>query len=725
MKIRKIRLLSLILALALVFNTTTLTAYAATPAKAMEATGQKSLSGLVLTGLDEPIVGVPFDGTTTITSAEGVTWEIPVIWMDAEGNIVTVPVRGKKYLPTFVFYIPEGYTVKGIGAQGRFAIKLPTFLTSLYGTDDMLFTTDPSTGVTFIVYGISQYSGYAGTGQNSGLFRIQPARAPESESAPQPILESVSEPAPLSEITPEPALQPANEIPEQVRIHCTEKVIQMIDPAFLAEFVDIVKHRLIPQAANLLQESFQAYGNAREGELGREIGLIIYNGDDECYSSVLGGTYDLSDYAFAFNMTIVSNSTGSAFQIIGINSAGCIVQNPDGSFSLVSGETDRIDLGNALMHEMMHAFMQDYTRFGMTSVGGDKFPIWFYEGIAQTVLNTYQSYGTYFQELSDADRRGEYDPDGRIYEGEIVYSAQSLLARLNEGDDAVSDLFDITQEEGYSPYVAGYLAVIYLGYLEAKHGGNEALGNDGSCNINTIRGGVSSILERLHNNETLDGIINSISDYNNTAEFQSRFMNGEEQEEKDMAALNFCASYLNFLEGQKIQDGDGTCFDLANGSILTQDQQYVYILDYDTEAESSLYRVADVGDFVNTGTDLVRPWETGGVSEQGWYELEDEEEEIGTVAALKRPQAPSEEAPVVIDGSGISSAEDTVDNTVEDAIADTAADATEEIVADTVEDIADDTLEDTPDYTAGAEEISEEPEESAESEEMDNEGQGN
>ena len=148
-----------------------------------------------------------------------------------------------------------------------------------------------------------------------------------------------------------------------------------------------------------------------------------------------------------------------------------------------------------------------------------------------------------------------------------------------------------------------------------------------------------------------------------------------------------------------------------------------------TDSTASLYRVADVGDFVNTGTDLVRPWETGGVSEQGWYELEDEEEEIGTVAALKRPQAPSEEAPVVIDGSGISSAEDTVDDTVEDAIADTAADATadatEEIVADIVEDIADDTLGDTPDDTAGAEEISEEPEESAESEEMDNEGQGN
>ncbi len=626
MKVMKLRIASIVLVFALFFvNAAQLTVYAAPPAESQGKTGPKTLSGLAITNFDEPSAGVPFKGNATITTSEGVSWEIPVIWTDVEGNIVTVPVSGKKYIPTFVFFLPEGYVIPGISAQGRFAVRLPSFLISLYGTDDLLFTLDPSTGVTFITCGVSQYSGISG----AALWGVSPvSNTPEIST-----VSSLQDDGP-SDSAIEP--QQGNVIPEQVRIHCTEKVIQMIDTGFLAQFVDIVKHRLIPQAANLLKESFPAYRNAGEDELGKEIGLIIYNGDDEFYSSVLGCMVDLSNGAFAFNSTLVS-STGALYQIIGINTDGWIVQNPDGSFSLISEE---MDLGNSLMHEMMHAFMHDYTRFGMTSIGGDEFPIWFYEGIAQTVLNNYQSNGLWFQELSDADRRGNYNPDKCLYDGEIVYSAQSLLARLNEGDTAVREIFDITQKDEYSPYVAGYLAVLYLGYLAAKEEGYEAIRNDGDCDIDVLRGGVNSILERLHDNETLDDIISSISDYNSTAEFQSRFMNGEAQEEKDMDALSFCASYLNFLEGQKIPDGDGTRLDLGNGSILTQNQQYVYILDYDTEAESSLYRVADTGDYVNTCTDILRPWETGGVSIHGLHELEDEVEESESAAAIMRPETP-------------------------------------------------------------------------------------
>ncbi len=77
MKIGKIRLLSFILALALFFSSTApLTAYAAPSAEAKEEAGQKTLSGLAITDLDEPSVGNPFDGTARVTSAEGVTWEI-------------------------------------------------------------------------------------------------------------------------------------------------------------------------------------------------------------------------------------------------------------------------------------------------------------------------------------------------------------------------------------------------------------------------------------------------------------------------------------------------------------------------------------------------------------------------------------------------------------------------------------------------------------------------
>ena len=46
----------------------------------------------MITGLDEPVPGVPFDTGATIVSAEGVSRDIPVIWVDESGKKASVPL---------------------------------------------------------------------------------------------------------------------------------------------------------------------------------------------------------------------------------------------------------------------------------------------------------------------------------------------------------------------------------------------------------------------------------------------------------------------------------------------------------------------------------------------------------------------------------------------------------------------------------------------------------
>ena len=59
---------------------------------AVKSDSVKMITDLRLTSLDEPVPGVPLDTKATIVSAEGVTWDIPVVWIDESGKTVTVRV---------------------------------------------------------------------------------------------------------------------------------------------------------------------------------------------------------------------------------------------------------------------------------------------------------------------------------------------------------------------------------------------------------------------------------------------------------------------------------------------------------------------------------------------------------------------------------------------------------------------------------------------------------
>ena len=75
-----------------------------------------------------------------------------------------------------------------------------------------------------------------------------------------------------------------------------------------------------------------------------------------------------------------------------------------------------------------------------------------------------------------------------------------------------------------------------------------------SISSEKLRTGISEILHRLHEGNTLDEVICDISDgaYENTSEFTKRFIKGTFDENAqdyigDPESLSFCAGYINYM----------------------------------------------------------------------------------------------------------------------------------------------------------------------------------
>ena len=100
------------------------------------------LTGLMIGGLDEPAEGKPLDENATVTSENGMSWEIPAFWVDE--NFETALAYQENLSPLLAFYLPEGYTFDG-------SVLLDDYLTSVFNAIGHVETNyDESTGITFI-----------------------------------------------------------------------------------------------------------------------------------------------------------------------------------------------------------------------------------------------------------------------------------------------------------------------------------------------------------------------------------------------------------------------------------------------------------------------------------------------------------------------------------------------------------------------------------------------
>ena len=623
-----------------------------------------ALTGLRITDLSKPVAGKMLDLTARVRTSQNVTWEIPVIWIDEDGNTATVAQPGKTYTPNFAFYVPSGYKISDTDPLGQFKIKLPDFLIALFGQDSAVFVADAGTGITYITFLpelVAARAAAASAATSVAPFTpavsatqqtVQKDDTADEESSGS---HSGGKSSEGSSSNPGDIDDPQEDIPEQVRIHCSPGAIETLGVGILEELVTLIKNKLEPQAVGLLKNSFPAYKND-ESALGKQIGLFIYYESGVINPEEDGG-YTTPSGALAFvsgGLSSVENGDPENFYsyVMGVDTKSFMKQDETGRWVYDENETDTFS--NTVVHELMHAFMYDYTRRGMTG-DNDTYPTWFKEGSASAVENVYQYRSQGFQILGEARNNDQYEFSGTLFRyvdketGEPVrvsYTPGSISYAYINAKDKVYDLVESKDPDSdKSAYVSGYLAFVYLSYLSAiKTGCGDALTVPSdpkkvvTVSMDVIKNGASQILRMLHDGHSLDSVIKYISSdsedknplYADTADFEARFIKGTEGDNGAETSVTrvvggndavcgssaFCSFYLNYLESVSDLSGDNS--HLANGSILKEDQDYSSPLEWENWEKAGgdyPYQIGDSegdGGFVVSTADFDRAWQTGG-----------------------------------------------------------------------------------------------------------------
>ena len=649
---RKLRFLSVILAAAILAGQFGIVNANAAQGVEQAPVGTK-LSGFRITDLDRPVPGRDLDFKARVRTNENVTWEIPVIWTDENGNTAYEAKPGHTYYPNFAFYIPQGYSIDAKVLAGKSLVKLPDFLIELYGMDSVLFASDASLGVTYITF----------TQAVQALAEKEKDARKYYETLPSPAVNvpktSTDESRDEGKSSPSPAPAPVSRISETVRIHCSQDIIDKFSkcPEVLEGVVTLIKNKLQPQAVALLANSFDAFGNVedRESTFGKEIGLYIYN-----KTGNVGGVTVSANQAVAFLICGYDDGGDDpdVFKYaIAIDTDSFMRQDDNGIWHYIPTEEAVRD--NTIVHEMMHAFMDDYTRRGMKTVDvNDIFPLWFKEGMAVAVENAYQDRTRSLQSMGTLSE-DNYNNLLDRFTDTVTYTAASVTSRYTSSESAsnLDKRYDLCHsgetENLYSAYTSGYLAVVYLGYLAAVHE-NIYTGSSTAINTDSIRNGLSRILTWIHKGSSLDSVIRYISTpdsvmdspetytnnesthYASTDDFQAAFIKGPKEAGQDgyagaifttgnteggsgrsvLGSSQFVATYLNYLESQSGHGEGCTSADLANGSILRSNQHYVSPLNTTDEPVPGIYVITDkpgAGDMVeSTADDVIAFDNTGG-----------------------------------------------------------------------------------------------------------------
>lgn len=423
---------------------------------------------------------------------------------------------------------------------------------------------------------------------------------------------------------------------EQLLEHCADNTLKKYGEDEMASLVDLIINCIQPQAVEFIKNNFPAFAEAaEEGELGKEIGLYVYRlyGDKDGVKAHA----DTSLLALAYvGCNISRDEQGKAEfgYVIGLNTFYFQYKDKDGNLHIDYSEQAAADLDNSIIHEMFHAFMFDYNRTGTIGTRNPEdyfknkgelqdirdayeFPRWFTEGIASAVENVYQYRYAYFQLL-------RYDGSGRIGDR---HTADNLLNTyltnlfILEDDEEYEDSYDIGSGDltTTSVYVTGYLADLYLGELAARQKYSTSsitMDENGNKKVSseTIRLGLNSILKRLHEGETLDQIICSISGgrYKSVSDFEENFIKGHSGT-GDRDSIDFCVDFLNYM-----QDIGKNSTYIPNGSILFEfDRDFTTPIDRSITAESEIYRIVGSSDYVASTVEPLTPYIDGGKSEPG------------------------------------------------------------------------------------------------------------
>ncbi len=330
-----------------------------------------------------------------------------------------------------------------------------------------------------------------------------------------------------------------------IDIYCSQTARDALGSEQLQTLVDLIVTSIEPQAVNLLIERFPCFREAAEkNELGREIGLYIYykQGDQDGIRE--HEQADSGSYAYVTGSPEYDydNDKGVYRYMIAVD-AETLCETDDMNHPVLdlNGQA-RVQLDTTFCHELFHTFMYDYNRVGMTGLVDivpfvydpdqlltdeeeeqltekTRLPFWFMEGLAGCVGNIYPADLLFFHEY-------HYDPDTQQYLDDCT---NDQLFRMYTCWNRIADFeeqrYDLEESINYidggkadaAVYVSGYMACLYLADLQyrALEGVSafdfDRNGEVVSISSEKLREGLSAILSRMHDGNTLDEVIWKIS----------------------------------------------------------------------------------------------------------------------------------------------------------------------------------------------------------------------
>ena len=665
-KILLATLFAIVLAAACTFS---VSALAAEPDVRMEGNAGSpdaatSVSSLAIDGVEAPSAGSDLDGIAVVSSTEGASWEIPVLWVGSDWQLATKAVEGQSYLPVLVFYLPADYAVRDADETGGYTITLSDDLVKLFGSEEIISVYDSSTDVTYILPAtLRNFFAQASLAKvpNEPLGIGDGTTLNPNYTGPV-AGDSDDDEEPAGDDDDNFDSDEQDDLSYWVDIYCAQTAKDVLSQDDLEYLVDLIINKLQPQAVNLLLEKFPAFSHAQDLDwLGKQIGLYIYyesgdkDGDPAHEDAPKALAYVDGKYIKDFD-----GSVRYAY-VIGVDVSSMTKRDDAGRLVLVRDGQDAVTFENTIVHEMFHAFMDDFNRIGMAGVNSPdspdalsdeitdsylaiRYPLWFIEGTASAVENTYQYRYDYFEYLRrDPNNPGEYL---------AVCTDDVVFANFTGGaeDDGATIGYGLRYAENGrfwpdddsqvsttpSRYVSGYLAVLYLGELAARKDADvgSSISQNGNAVVissENIRYGLNSILDRMHEGETLDQIIYDISPvdsrgakmYLDTDHFESKFIYGDQVYQEDYfkgdydegASLEFVTTYLNYMKGLEQQTNREF---LPNGSILFDfDKDFDTPLDRTKHDAANAYQIAESNTFVTSTVPDDVALAGGGKSEGG------------------------------------------------------------------------------------------------------------
>ena len=613
----------------------------------------KVVSGITIGDVTAPKEGTRLDDKAVVTTAEGDTWEIPVIWI-GENLKPDTGLAGKgSYLPVLAYVVPEQYTIRSNDATGRgYKITLSEDLLRLFGEEKIISIYENKTGITFILPAkLKDLYAQKGTVKN-------PTDAAGGEIVPDDQIAPFEddEPEEETEEEVEEEEEPEEEEEEQeesyshlVNVHCDSNAKKALTESDLEFLADLVVNILHPQAVNLLIEKFPAFRDAADNnKLGEYLTVIVgyEEGNDAVGYARRGRLTEekYGDYKFVYSFTVNASELTDHKE----DDKAIITRN-------FNSKAMR-DLSNTIVHELFHCVTYDYNRPGLTGylytdeglkdyteTSLVRLPDWFIEGTASSVENNWQYRHDVFNILCAPSESS----DDINLKKQLVKKYVDGVYHKNDQDQWVCDQnFDIEFSNGKdrggrdcnsatSRYVSGYLACMYLYELAAAK--DPAIGSSRSVvgenvvfSSEKLRLGMNSILERMHKGETMDQVINSISGgaYKDTAAFEALFIKGAPDPEDgkyfldgDEKSVDFVYNFMNYM--YKVDETINGPNKYANGSVLFDfTEDFGSPLSYEGTYTTDVLKAQDDknGDFVIFSRSTVgdrNAYSTGGKSLSG------------------------------------------------------------------------------------------------------------